>query len=160
MTAPRIIFPASLVLGRPRWRSYYRSCRTMHGLALQRRGPGQRLVVQGFFDWGFVLVVVTACFAILPAIIEGAAADGQPSEQGLLAGTRAARSDDGVSARRDAVPAAQVRFPSSGHWLVIRVNLGLEPALPSPLMWTLLAGFGLCVGPAAALSLSGAASAR
>ena len=63
----------------------------------------------------------------------------------LLAGTERRAMMASVSSALMWFGCAVLVFLLAVTWLVIRVNLGLEPALPSPLMWTLLAGFGLSV---------------
>jgi uncharacterized membrane protein len=95
----------------------------------------------------FVLVVVTACFAILPAVIEALPPRmvNFPNKDYWLAPERRAATMASVSSALTWFGCAVMAFLFAVTWLVIKVNLGLEPALPSLPMWALLAGFVLCV---------------
>jgi uncharacterized membrane protein len=149
MTAPRIVF-AALVLGALAMAIAYYPQLPNH-MASHFNGAGQAngWSSKAFFFGlqGFVLVVVTACFAILPAIIEGLPPRmvNLPNKDYWLAPERRAATMASVSSALTWFGCAVLAFLLAVTWLVIRVNLGLEPALPSPQMWTLLAGFVLCV---------------
>jgi uncharacterized membrane protein len=95
----------------------------------------------------FVLVLMTACFAVLPAVIEQLPPRlvNLPNKDYWLAPERRAATMARVSSALTWFGCAVLAVLIAATWLVIRVNLGLEPALPSVPMWTLLAALVACV---------------
>jgi uncharacterized membrane protein len=96
---------------------------------------------------GFVLVLLTTFFAILPAWIQQMPARliNLPNKDYWLAPERREATMARMAAALTWFGCATVIFLNAVTWLVIRVNLGLYPALPSSTMWALIAVFLLCV---------------
>jgi serine/threonine-protein kinase len=95
----------------------------------------------------FILVLMTACFAIMPALIEGLPPRlvNLPNKDYWLAPERRAATMASISSALTWFGCAVLAFLIAITWLVIRVNLGLEAGLPSPPTWGLLAGIVACV---------------
>jgi Protein of unknown function (DUF1648) len=96
----------------------------------------------------FVLFVLALCFAVLPARLPRL-----PdrfinlSNKGYwLAAGRRETTLRKAGAALTWFGCAALSFVIAVTWLVMRYNLGRDPALPSRAMWLLLASFAVCVG--------------
>jgi uncharacterized membrane protein len=149
MTVPRIVFTLLLLAALALAVAYYPQLPERMASHFDGTGQANGWSSKMFFFGlqAFVVVVVIACFAILPAVIEGLPPRlvNLPNKDYWLAPERRAATMASVSAALTWFGCAVLAFLLAVTWLVIRVNLGLEPALPSPPMWALLAGFVLCV---------------
>jgi uncharacterized membrane protein len=95
----------------------------------------------------FVVAVVTACFAILPAWIQRLPARliNLPNKDYWLAPERQGATMAGVSAALTWFGCAVLIFILALTRLVIRVNLGRDPVLSAPALWACMGGLVLCL---------------
>ena len=95
----------------------------------------------------FVVSVVAACFAILPAWIQRLPARliNLPNKDYWLAPGRRPATMARVGAALTWFGCAVLTFILAIAWLVIRFNLGLDPVLPAPTRWVVLASLVVCV---------------
>jgi uncharacterized membrane protein len=95
----------------------------------------------------FILLVLTACFAVLPAWLPRFPDRfiNLSNKSYWLATERREATLRKAGAALTWFGCAALLFVIAITWLVLRYNLGRDPALPSGPMWALLAGFGLCV---------------
>jgi uncharacterized membrane protein len=102
----------------------------------------------GFFGLqAFVVAVVTASFALLPAWIQRLPARliNLPNKDYWLAPERHATTMASVGAALTWFGCVVLTFILVITWRVIRFNLGLDPVLPASTLGTLLAGLVICV---------------
>ncbi|HTS53867.1 MAG TPA: hypothetical protein VMH26_11380 [Burkholderiales bacterium] len=97
---------------------------------------------------GFIVLLATACFAALPAWLERAPANwvNLPNKDYWLAPERRVATLARIASTLTWFGCAALALMLTITSLVIRVNLGREPALPAAAIWALLGAFALCAG--------------
>jgi uncharacterized membrane protein len=149
MTASRLVFTGLVLAALALALVYYPQLPEYMASHFDGSGQANGWSSKAFFFGlqAFVLVVVTACFAILPAAIEGLPPRlvNLPNKDYWLAPERRAATMASISSALTWFGCAVLAFLLAVTWLVIRVNLRLESGLPSLPIWALLAGFAACV---------------
>lgn len=149
MNASRTVFAALLLVTAGQALVYYPQLPEHMASHFNGAGQPNGWASKAFFFGltGFVLVLLTACFAILPAWIQRMPPRliNLPNKDYWLAPERREATMASIAAALTWFGCAALTFLNAVTWLVIRVNLSLDPALPSPPMWGLIAAFLLCV---------------
>jgi len=149
MNASRTVFAALLLVAAAQVLVYYPQLPDHMASHFNGAGQPNGWSSKAFFFGltGFVLVLLTALFAVLPAWIQRMPARliNLPNKDYWLAPERQEATMASVAAALTWFGCAAVIFLNAATWLVIRFNLDRDPALPSPPMWALIAGFLLCV---------------
>lgn len=149
MTPSRVVFALLLVVALALMALYYPQLPERMASHFNGAGRANGWSSKAFFFGvqAVVLLLVTVCFAILPQRIQKLPPDkfNLPNKDYWLAPERRAATIASVISAITWFGCATLVFLIAVTWLVIRVNLGLEPGLPAAPMGALLAGLIACV---------------